>query len=567
MTAPAASAMIAGAEVLIGGSPLPADLAGRVVEVRVEDHLMLPDAFLVRIADPGLQHVDDSPLKIGAEVVIRLAASTARALSTVMEGTISTLEPEFGSGEAILAARGYDHSHVLHRTPWTQTYQNMTAADIVKKVAQRHGMALGKIDGAGPVHPFVQQSQETDWSFLWRLASAIDFEVVVAERKLHFRAAGGPREAPVDLRWGENLLAFRPRVTGIQQAERVLVRGWDPTRNAPIEGRADRPQTDSRNGVGASEVVSSLGGGTVTVGHRAVTSQGEADALAKSVAAQLANAAVEAEGTCQGDTRLAAGTRIDVKGVGRRFGGTYTISASTHVFRGTHGYRTHFSVSGRSPRTLIELMTPSPPRSWSAALAVGVVTNNDDPDKLGRVRVRYPALGDDTEGWWARVAASGAGKDRGMLMLPVPGDEVVVGFENGDVRRPYVLGALWNGVESPGILPAADGSLSLRSAHKATVAAKEDISLASEDGAVSIAAKGKVAITGDADLIVSAKGKVEETATGEFTVEGRQVSVKAAGGKVSIEGASEIEVKAGTAGIKLSAAGTVQITGIKISLG
>ena len=78
------------------------------------------------------------------------------------------------------------------------------------------------------------------------------------------------------------------------------------------------------------------------------------------------------------------------------------------------------------------------------------MTNNDDPDNLGRVRVKYPALGDDVEGAWARIATVSAGNARGLLMLPVVGEEVLVGFEHDDTTRPYVLGSLFNGVDMPG---------------------------------------------------------------------------------------------------------------------
>jgi phage protein D len=551
MTAPASASMIAGAEVRIGGTALSAELAARLVEVRVDDNLMLPDAFLIRIADPGLENVDKSPLEIGAEVEIRLAGGDAAALTTVVKGQIATLEPEFGAGAAILAARGYDHSHVLHRSPRTQTYQNMTAGDIARKIARRYSLTAGTIQDGDAVHPFVQQSQETDWAFLWRLAAAIDFEVVVVDRTLHFRPAGGPSDPPVALRWGEKLLSFRPRVTGVQQLDRVLVRGWDPTRGAVIEATASRPDSDSKPGVGRNEVVSGLGGGDLTVSDRPIASQREADGLARSVAAHLANVAVEAEGTCQGDAALRAGSRIDVQGVGPRFGGTYTISATSHVFRGTHGYRTHFTVSGRAPRTLVDLMTPAPSRPWGATLAVGVVTNNNDPDGLGRVRVRYPSLDDDTEGWWARVAGPGAGDQRGLLMLPVQGDEVVVGFEHGDVRRPYVLGALWNGSAKPGPLAEVDGTLRVRSAKRIGLAAKDDVEVKSEDG----------------DLTTEAKGALHAKAGDTLSNEGKDVVVKASSGKVTIEGATELELKAGGASIKLTSAGMVQVSGSQISLG
>jgi uncharacterized protein involved in type VI secretion and phage assembly len=82
-------------------------------------------------------------------------------------------------------------------------------------------------------------------------------------------------------------------------------------------------------------------------------------------------------------------------------------------------------------------------------LAVGVVTDNKDPDKLARVRVRLPWHGMSDTSFWARAAMPMAGDDRGTYFLPEIGDEVLVGAENGDLSHLYVLGMLWNGKESP----------------------------------------------------------------------------------------------------------------------
>ena len=72
----------------------------------------------------------------------------------------------------------------------------MTAGDIAKKVAGRAGFQAGEIDAtAAASHDFVQQSNETDWDFLWRLARRVDFEVVVGQATLHFRKAD-TRRAP-----------------------------------------------------------------------------------------------------------------------------------------------------------------------------------------------------------------------------------------------------------------------------------------------------------------------------------------------------------------------------------
>jgi uncharacterized protein involved in type VI secretion and phage assembly len=83
-------------------------------------------------------------------------------------------------------------------------------------------------------------------------------------------------------------------------------------------------------------------------------------------------------------------------------------------------------------------------------VVVGIVTaNHGDPDGLGRVKVRFPWLAKDAESAWARIATLMAGNNRGSFFLPEVEDEVLVAFEHGDSRYPYILGALWNGKDKP----------------------------------------------------------------------------------------------------------------------
>jgi phage protein D len=467
---------------------------------------------------------------------------------SMLQGQVASNEPEFTAAGVMIVARGYDHSHALNRTKHSQTFQNMTAADIARKVASGAGVQTGTIDDAGGVHDFVQQNNETDWEFLWRLARAIDFEVVVIDKKLNFRNAGGPQGAsPIDLRWGANLLGFRPRVTGVQQVDQVVVRGWDHKTKDVIQSTASAGTLATDIGMSRAGVAGKLGGGTVTVADRPVMTSDEADALAKSVVAQLANAYLEADGSCQGDPRLRAGVRVKIDGVGTKFGGTYTLSSTTHIYRGSGGYTTSFRNSGRAARGLLDLMSQPAKQSWANSLVIGVVTQNDDPDNLGRVRVQYPALGDDTEGWWARIATPAAGKDRGLLMMPIKGDEVVIGFEHGDVRKPYVLGSLWNSKDTPGDLVQTDGSFALQSDQK-----------------IAITAKDAITVKSDKDMTVETDGKIEHKASDDVTVQGQKVTVKAQS-SLSIEATSDLTIKAPSISIK--ADGTVQVSGQSIMLG
>ena len=99
-------------------------------------------------------------------------------------------------------------------------------------------------------------------------------------------------------------------------------------------------------------------------------------------------------------------------------------------------------------------------------MVVALVTDVDDPDRAGRVKLSFPWLSDDYESWWARVAQLGAGDQRGAVWLPEVNDEVLVAFEHGDTRRPYVVGSLYNGVDLPrlgdGLVDASTGAVKRR---------------------------------------------------------------------------------------------------------
>ena len=89
---------------------------------------------------------------------------------------------------------------------------------------------------------------------------------------------------------------------------------------------------------------------------------------------------------------------------------------------------------------------------------IGVVTDNKDPSKLGRVKLKLPILSDQDSTYWCPIVMSGAGKNRGWFFIPEKDDEVLVMFEHGDLNRPLVIAALWNGKDkapdtNPGGVP------------------------------------------------------------------------------------------------------------------
>src|SRR5919204_89616 len=141
--------------------------------------------------------------------------------------------------------------------------------------------------------------------------------------------------------------------------------------------------------------------------------------------------------------------------MGDEFAGKYTLTSARHVFA-DGGYRTHFAVSGRQDRTLLGLTSLGSSNGHASAggapingVVVAVVTDNNDPNNLARVKLKFPWLDDSYESDWARLAQLGAGPNSGALWIPEVNDEGLVAFEHGDIRRPYVVGNLYNGVDKP----------------------------------------------------------------------------------------------------------------------
>ena len=99
--------------------------------------------------------------------------------------------------------------------------------------------------------------------------------------------------------------------------------------------------------------------------------------------------------------------------------------------------------------SLLDMVENRSTNSKVNGVVIGIVTNNKDPEGMGRIKVKFPWLSEEDESNWARVTSLMAGKERGIFILPEIDDEVLVVFEHGDINRPYVIGSLWNGKDVP----------------------------------------------------------------------------------------------------------------------
>ena len=551
--------------ITIGGQAAPPELMRDAIEIVVDDSLHLPGMFSIQLHDGTLRWVDSELLAVGAEV--QISATTADteiqpgAGALLITGEITALEPTFSqTGEPTLLVRGYDRAHRLHRGKKSRSFLRATDGEIAQKIAQEARLQA-QVDPTSTIHDYVFQDNQTDLEFLQARAQRIGHEVYVEDRTLHFCQRRPGQEAAPEMEWGRNLRDFRPRLTTMDQVEEVIVRGWDPRTKREIVGRATRGHIAPEVGIvepGGVLAHEAFGvSARAVVVDRPVANLDEANAMAQALCDELDGDFIKAGGVCFGNPQVRAGRTVAIQGVGYRFGGRYFVTCATHVYN-ADGYETRFTISGRKPSTLTCLLDRGNGAGQGWGIAIGLVTNNRDPDGLGRVKVRYPWLADHEESTWARMATPMAGPDKGLFCLPEINDEVLVGFEHGNIHRPYVLGTLWNGKDHPPSrndqVVGRDGKvnqriLRSRSGHQIILddtdgreqiiirdrTEQNEIVIDSQRNDMTIKVKGNLSIEADGEISIHSKKDLSIEAGGQGDIKARNVAIDG-GPKVDVKG-------------------------------
>ncbi|MGZ4674206.1 MAG: phage baseplate assembly protein V [Ilumatobacteraceae bacterium] len=628
----------------------------------VDTRLHLPDMFELTFEDSDNSVISDLHVKIGSLVEVYGGASGSSQAECLIKGEVTSIEGEYSGLTIYTVIRGYEKAHRLQRSSRTRTFVDMKDSDIASQIASDAGFHDTDITTTSTTHRHVSQIAQTDWDFLRMRAQEIGFETGVAQGKFFFRKASSAKPdsggglmgaiagaasaiadaltggGPPTLTFQQNLQWFRPRRSAANIPSDVEVRVYDykaaevvvgsaklKTGTAKLDDDPDPPAlADCFKGLPFSfptlpsiPGLPSLGQAPSSTARLVVNrpldwgspTSSAVDEMAKGVAEHLASTVLEATGTAFGDPGIQAGKKVKIAGVAEEFVGEWIVTAARHEFESEiGGYSTYFEVSGRHDRTLLGLASLGSASVRPATITghvIGVVTNNNDPDSMGRVKLGFPWLAPNYESDWARVVQIGMGKEWGNLFLPEVGDEVLVGFEFGDSRRPYVIGGLLNGKSKHPLLSSAVKSSGVSAQIvKRGIVSRIGNQLTFEDeipspltpkppttGKITLGdADGKLQLTFDTvngELNIVCNGGVLNP-IGKITIEqksnGGSISVKSAGdvtieasapGKLTLKGGmgvsidvgtANVEVK-GTAGVKLDGgAGLVELSGSMVKL-
>jgi len=584
----------------IDGTDAAQEIMDDIISVEVDQSLHLPDMFSIQLEEDFDRDIDtfkwgdSDTFALGKSVEIDIETDEPFDLmwgsekGTLLKGEITAVEPKFRrDGRPTTVIRGYDKSHRLHIGKRTRTFLKIKDSEIAHKIAGECSLTPN-VDSTGKVHDYVFQDNQTDMEFLLARAQHNGYYVYVKEGTLNFVKKLPPESKPPVLEWSLDLRDLQVRLTAAEQVNKVTVRGWDSTQKEAIIGTATSPEGTPECGIttyGGDAVKKAFGvPNEELVTNRFVTSQAEAKALAQSVCDEIGNAHIQAEGICVGRPRVSAGATVTLKGIGKRFSGDYRITRAVHHYI-LGNYETDFEVSGRRSNTLEQLLGT---RGGSAnSVLVGIVTQNknpDDPDGPPWVKVKFPTISDNEESAWARQVSPMAGNGRGFEFIPEVGDEVLVAFEYGDIHRPYILGALWNGKDKPpesgGKLVSGSGKVQKRiikslSGHTITLddtQGKEKISIVDKTGNNSIEIDSQTNA-----LVIKADKKIEISTGGGHKVilddtggtldvvdkTGKNsVKINSMQNSVTLESAAQLNLKANMIKIEAQANLDIKSTGM-----
>ncbi len=418
----------------------------------------------------------------------------------LFQGQVTALEYRYSPSNAReFRVRAYDLLHRLRKNGAVRAHTQVSLIDLAREFTAPHGISVQTEQNA-PIRQYLIQHRQNDLELLQQLADQNGLYFALREDTLHiFTLTGIPGE-PVALRLGANLLEAGVEVNTDQAVGEVAASGWDAANIAAYSGTVSSPRSSRR--VATSVAPSDVGAdGAVSLLDLTVEDAAQVESQAQSELDYRAASEVVFTGSAEGDTRLRPGTLVAVEGVAAALTGTYVLASATHLIDQQVGYIT-------------ELETRPPSRhAWHAGTVAtpAVVTQIDDPDGMGRVRVALPAYENVITGW-INVVTLGAGSGKGLMIQPDVNDDVLVLLAQDDPAQAVVVGGLYaaRGTPDAGIESGAVRRYTLLTPGGQRVKlddAGQVIRLENSDGSFVELSPEKVSVHAARDLQIEAPGK------------------------------------------------------------
>ena len=398
--------------------------------------------------DPlGLGH--DSLSHIGQTLKIELSNNADE--SSNFKGVITSVRAiasgHSGQGQ-IIVFKGYSPTILLENGQNSQAYVNQSLSDIISHACEGTPSNLLKLSVKPVNNPklaYTVQYNETAFEFINRMACRFGewlyydgSEMVVGENK----------QPEITLIYGSDLQSFDYAMQSASVVRQFMAHSYVGNQTQNINTKSVQPGI---SGTG-KQVYNSSTKTWQAPQNGILLHFGEDDSLKKQLD-DISKVAVEGAAANQvvlngssTNPALYPGLNIKIKGYDDREYGTYIITSVNHQYKVGGDYRNSFTAVPSEVKATPHANPALTPRCEAQA---GIVDDNNDPEGLGRVKVRL-YWQNDTVTPWLRIAMPYSGGDKGVYFVPEKGEEVMVGFEGGNAEQPFVIGSLYHGKASPG---------------------------------------------------------------------------------------------------------------------
>lgn len=454
---PPSTLLVAAPRITLNGAPAPASDDDAIVDLCVSCTIGIPSQLTIRFADPHFELLDGGRYTVGTKIEIGFPDRNGTVVQVFVGEIVSVGVDQHADRRdgCELTVTALDLSHRLSRATKVRTFQNMKYSDVISKIAGEHGLRA-KVEDTKVKYPYLIQTT-TNYAFLDEISFRTGYEWRVEGESLVFKPRAAT--APVIVKYAEDIRRIRARFSAASEADAVEVRSWDPLNKETVVSRLAVRQVRDEGTTGGDSELGETGrkkakvwADTLASASLIATSSDEASQIARALGGRVATADLDVRCECLGNPHIKPGSTVEVQRAGVQLSGKYYVTAVEHRFGRTTDMITTFSTAAPESASIVDLLGRGEDRVGPfgrLGLTIGIVTNNKDPDNVGRVRVKFPALSDSEESWWARVVTPGAGEQTGLMFMPQIGDEVLVGFEHGDLRRPFVLGGVWGAKAKP----------------------------------------------------------------------------------------------------------------------
>ncbi|MEM1119673.1 MAG: phage baseplate assembly protein V [Bacteroidota bacterium] len=368
----------------------------------------------------------------------------------VFIGIVTSMGLSRQSGTGLLVVHGESPTIVLDDGPNTRSFTDKGLQEIVDEVLSPYTGSFASAPSILPKNhtaskPYCVQYKESNFAFLARLANRYGEWFYYNGLKLFF---GKPGEGDIiNLDFGEDgLTCFDISVKAIPT--KFEMRGYDYTTHKPLIEEA--PERSKSNELG--QQVLDISKGQIFTETPSVSLQTALDeAEFKNIVERREQISIDEMVLFSGSSRnakLKVGATIEVKDneLGESYG-AFVLTNITHDIGQGGDYHNTFEAIPVEVKTPPLSTMPTPP---FCETQLAKVTNVDDEDSLGRVKVEFLwQEGSGEKSPWIRVAAPYTGKDKGFYVIPEVGDQVLVAFENNNPDKPYVLTGMYNGDAVP----------------------------------------------------------------------------------------------------------------------